>query len=430
MTSRPTAVAPQVIVLDYRTPLHPDYSSWIDGLGLPWKHVTACDRSWRPPPECALVLSRHHYHDPDAAVLDHLAREGKQGVLILADGILEYRNTWENPKVTPGVLFQPVVGHKLACLGRSQARIVESWGNTGKCEVVGAARFDRLLGRQPRRRGPGEPIRVLVMTAKNPGFTPAHIDACRRALAELARFFASRSERFAVEWRLADKVADAVGQSGALSDTTGRDLASVLQQVDAVITTPSTAMLEAMLHGLPVALLDYTSSPLYVPAAWVISCAEQIGPVLEQLAAPPEPKMLFQEAVLRDALECQTPAAPRMQELVRRMVQRVEECRARDEPVWFPSRMLEDGRDLVEPSERFDLGAAYPDHPLYSDPDRWRRLVELERLKGSIDLEVGRRIVWPIRAAAKFFPPLIRRRIGRLRRRIMGGIGRKRSSDT
>jgi hypothetical protein len=41
----------------------------------------------------------------------------------------------------------------------------------------------------------------------------------------------------------------------------------VLASVDAVISTPSTAMLEGMLQGLPVAVLDFHNRPHYVPAA-------------------------------------------------------------------------------------------------------------------------------------------------------------------
>ena len=52
-----------------------------------------------------------------------------------------------HPDIVPGSIFQPVVGHKIACLGRSQARILESWGNVGKCEIVGAPRLDRLIGK-------------------------------------------------------------------------------------------------------------------------------------------------------------------------------------------------------------------------------------------------------------------------------------------
>ncbi len=73
-----------------------------------------------------------------------LRRAVERGIptLILADGILEYRNTWEHPQLPAGSLFQPVLGHKIACLGRSQARILESWHNGNRCEVTGSPRFD------------------------------------------------------------------------------------------------------------------------------------------------------------------------------------------------------------------------------------------------------------------------------------------------
>ena len=43
---------------------------------------------------------------------------------------------------------KPLMGHKLACLGRAQARTVESWGGLGKCEIVGQPRFDEMMARE------------------------------------------------------------------------------------------------------------------------------------------------------------------------------------------------------------------------------------------------------------------------------------------
>src|SRR3990172_4206137 len=66
--------------------------------------------------------------------VDAVRQLGSRGVptLHLLDGILEWRNTWENPTFALGdepaaPFLQPSLCHKIACAGRSQARILESW---------------------------------------------------------------------------------------------------------------------------------------------------------------------------------------------------------------------------------------------------------------------------------------------------------------
>src|SRR5690606_26291803 len=106
-----------------------------------------------------LMLVSDEYYSEVSVVVTQLVRDGVP-VLHVADGVVEWRNTWENPRsLTPDAgmpLFQPIVSHKMACLGRSQIRSLESWGNLGRCELVGVPRFDRLLGRTPRNRGEGD----------------------------------------------------------------------------------------------------------------------------------------------------------------------------------------------------------------------------------------------------------------------------------
>jgi hypothetical protein len=130
-----------------------------------------------------------------------------------------------------------------------------------------------------------------------------------------------------------------------LTDTTGRDLASVLETVDAVIATPSTVLLEAMLQGVPVAVLDYHNRPHYVPAAWCITAAAHFDEIVPQLARPSEPLMLYQQSILADALECRTPATPRLVELADTMRRIAHDCLTRGARPAFPRRILADPQD-------------------------------------------------------------------------------------
>jgi len=361
------------------------YTAWLPDLRRPYTFVRDYGLDWRPPADAGIVATVQHYKSPEAPILSRLRSENRIPVLVLADGILEYRNTWQQPELPPGAIFQPALAHKVACLGRSQARQLEAWGNIGQCEVVGAPRMDRLRERGGSPRVGGS-FRLLVMTARRPAFTARQRRTVRESLADMLDWHGRRSEvsgrRVQFLWRLSDGLDEELGLAGSPRNFAKRDLIGLLQRVDAVITTPSTAMLEAMLLGVPVAVLDYTLSPQYVPAAWTITAPQHIEPILAELADPPPSKMLFQQTVLHDALECRTPAAPRMARLVEQMIEIGARCRAAGKPLRFPHRILtEQAPDVVLPEASFDLRELYPDHPVFGEMDRARLQVEIGHLR-------------------------------------------------
>ncbi|HWY77341.1 MAG TPA: methyltransferase domain-containing protein, partial [Verrucomicrobiae bacterium] len=335
---------------------HPLYSSWLPHWKLPFKALDPAIATADDLKDGAVMVTHDTYVDPGRALVSNAVARGIP-TLILADGILEYRNTWDHPQLPPGAIFQPVLGHKIACLGRSQARQLESWGNAGKCEITGSPRFDRYYGLRRRQRKADEPCRVLVMTALTPWFNEKQHRQVITALAHLKQFFSEQPSigGFGIQavWRLIRGLDRELGVSTTASDLTGRELAEVLQTVDAVVTTPSTAMLEAMMLGLPVAVLDYTNSPLYVSPAWHITAREHIADVMMELPNPPEAKMLFQETTLHDCLECSTPATPRLVGLLLAMMEFAGCAEESGKALSFPAKLLGDERQSNQRENRF-----------------------------------------------------------------------------
>ena len=141
-------------------------------------------------------------------------------------------------------------------------------------------------------------------------------------------------------WRLTKGLDAEIGVSSRASEFSGHEMAVALQQVDAVITTSSTAILEGMYFGLPVAVLDYCNTPHYVSTAWRITAPEHIAVTMAELISPAEPKLLFQETVLHDSLECDTPAAPRLIQLITGMVEQGLQAHAAGRRVEFPEAIL------------------------------------------------------------------------------------------
>lgn len=350
-----------VRVLGARPENQPVYS-WLSELKQPWEAVSEYDATWLPPADTALLVTHRHYSPIEISILRRTLAECQVPVLVLADGILEWRNTWMNPQVTPASFFQPVLGHKIACLGQAQARTITSWGNPGKCEVVGLPRLDRFLNRGSKVDPPSSEsdsslkvdsahkFRLLVMTARTPGFTPEQLEITLASLQDLKAWVESHSDmsgqQIEVTWRLTGNLADQLGVTNSLrSSDNGSEIERQLIEADAVVTTASTTLLEAALFGKPVAVLDYHGTPNYFTPAWSIRHQGDLAPVLKDLADPPLNRLLFQQQMLHDQLECQTPATPRMIRLVEAMVQCGRECRREGRALVFPEVLLAEASD-------------------------------------------------------------------------------------
>lgn len=334
----------RVIVLSGRSTFKsPIYRSWTEQIDQPLDYIQDYGPLWEPPDDTGLVVTHRHYHAPETSLLPHLVETGIP-VLVLADGILEYRNIWQNPAIKPTAVFQPVLGHKIAVIGNSQARVISSWGNSGKCEVVGLPRMDHLpliaASAPPQKKK----LSILVCTARTPGFTENQRDLIIQSLIDLRKWFEDRKvindHEFEVHWRLTKDLSKTVGVAGDVSDITGKEMAEALADSDILITTPSTTMLEGMRFGLPTVLLDYTNSPAYVPAAWSITAPSHIENVITEVVAADPAKCKFQDAILHDALECRTPAIPRLINLMESMIEIACDCQQKSKPIAFPEHIL------------------------------------------------------------------------------------------
>jgi len=337
------------------------------------------DESWEPDVfdryDVSLLLTLSN----DLWAADRCLREAKRrGIpsLFLLDGVLEFRHQWTHPwfAARGGAPFlMPVLADKIACKGWNDARRLESWGNHGKCEVVGVPRFDRYL--PPRlcpRRSAGK-RRILVASARRPWFSDEQRSAVVQSFARLREFAETRSDiefvwrvRKGLDWRLH------LPANGR--DSQHEPLEELLGQVDAVITQPSTLQLEAMLFGLPVALLDFANVPHFEPAAWRITAESQIGDTVEGLLHPSPARLSYQDECLNSSLSCLSPATPRMVKLIEDMIALGRDARARRLPLRFPDFMLP-GESSPPVSLHLDLERQYKDHPTFGNKD----LLDLQR---------------------------------------------------
>lgn len=350
------------------------YRSWLDRLEVPFEVVHDFAGDWVPPPDAGLLVTHMHYRWEEVRALRRVMESGQVPVLILADGILEYRNTFEHPELADGAVFQPIVGHKLACLGAAQARVVESWGNVGKCEIVGLPRLDSLLEQPLKPVNRSGLFRLLIATANTPAFDESQRLAVIESLSLIRQRFQQNAwvDRRPVEvtWRLTDGLDRELGLELRDEGVEPPGISETIDTHDAVIVTPSTMFLESLLKGRPTALLDFHNTPHFVPSAWMINAPKHLNSTLQELASPPEPKMLFQRMVLHDQLECHTPAAPRLFRLIDEMIACGIRCRSEGIPLAFPHRILENetlGFGRVD--RDYDLSRLFPKNRYFQQPE-------------------------------------------------------------
>ncbi len=369
----------RIVVIDKGNAVEaPLYQSWASDANRPISFFSDPDINWVPPSDTGIIVTAQQYMEPEAIIIRN-AMQSNIPVLIIADGIIEYRNTWLNPHIIPGSVFQSVAGHKIAVIGRAQARIIESWGVFGKCEIVGCPRFDPLLKQESKESlCHNSNFNILIATARTPAFTNKQKEAVLLALLDLKKWISETQQldgkSIKATWRLSDNLIKDLNLRDNPNSSLG--FAEVLQDADALITTPSTSMLEGMLCNIPVALLDYTNSPSYTPPAWSITSPTHIDSIIRELANPSEVRMLFQKMCLHDALECKSPSTPRMTRLISQMIEIGNKCRNQGNPLTFPSHILPEPSDSQNAEEHpLHLAALFPETPSVTT-------------KSSVDLQV------------------------------------------
>lgn len=168
--------------------------------------------------------------------------------LLMMDGVVEWRNTFANPLAGPEFL-RPAPVDFVCCATSDDERHLRAFGNDAT-----ATGLPRLDGLQPVERDPRGP--VLVATANTPWFSESERTALIAALGDIGREAERRS--VPIRWRLTgglDRVLGVENHAGSLR--------GAMSGTRAVISTPSTLLLEAELAGLPLGVLDPFGQPVF-----------------------------------------------------------------------------------------------------------------------------------------------------------------------
>lgn len=266
-------------------------------------------RAWLP--DVRLVVSQS-YARPEVDRWIFEARRAGKPTLLLVDGPLEWSNLHASPRLAAAgarSLFDPIIHDAVAAIGDSQSRFLAS-RNAGRGIVFTSYANRRIRTRLDRigvpaaeaadRTDSAFEFDFLVTTARRAAFDEQERAALERALCRCAealvdgghrtllRVFDERLER---AFRVRNPVAVAEA-SGPFADA--------LARARCVIGTPSSVLLEAMVHDRPTATLIFRDAPLFYPTGWLLGgFADWQASLASMLARDPE-RMGRQREIVRE----------------------------------------------------------------------------------------------------------------------------------
>lgn len=323
-----------IVILDKQGNISSLYTSWLHELKLELdvEVITDFDLNFSFPFNTSLVVSAQHYKLPEYSLLNNAMILGIP-VLILVDGILEFRNTWLRDDIIPEVLFRPVIGSKIACMGPSQVRIIEQWGNVDKCVNIGfpaITNFSRPQNEMFETISPNT-IRIGICSAKKPYFSDKEKRLfefkMERLCNKLMAFCSSKNVHFIVSWRIPEDAYKQIFISGGnFSDISTESFKEFISSQDILITQPSTVQIEGMYHKKRVVVFNLYDMPLYVNSAWIIEAnVSNLKEVLESAIEGRNEWFFYQEQCLLDALRLDGDARERLISLIKLMSREKEE---------------------------------------------------------------------------------------------------------
>lgn len=225
--------------------------------------------------------------------------------LLLVDGPLEWSNVHANPSLRrPGNeaargLFAPVIHDAVAAIGPAQARFIES-RNDGREIVTVCYSNQRIRTTMQQNREPDYDF--LVTTARTAAFSDLERRALARALSDTCVALAAAGHRSLV--RIFDERlrAEISARAPQLDYGTDGSFTETLARCRCVIGTPSSVLLEAMVHGRPTATLAFRDSPPFYSTGWLIGGFGDWNATFASMLARDPERMALQADSLRENL--------------------------------------------------------------------------------------------------------------------------------
>lgn len=256
--------------------------------------------------------------------------QGTVPTVTLQDGIVEYSHCCMKDKSFHR--YRPVATDVLLVFGERTKRIITYRSADSTVIVTGSPRFDdyhRYRGAPPAKDEP-----LLVTTANTPWYDKGSKKAFSNIFIDLLKTLADMKLTFRL--RLPDKVKkelyfsspysfNKLLKSKFLHGISSKDtpLIDDIVASSAVITTPSTVALEAMILDRPTAILQTAHYPMFLESAFHLATRESLRPVLTSLVSDDDDftdRMNFQNVIRDENVIADGRATERVVDIIKDLV--------------------------------------------------------------------------------------------------------------
>jgi len=270
-----------------------------------------------------LIVTIHSFHKK---VLDFLQEvNGKVKTLTIQDGIIEFKSS--NHRFQGNYRFRPLYSDFIACFGEQSKRILLAYGVQEKQIIItGNPRFDNIKSYNSQGKY------LLITMANRPGYGLKNTIKYYKLMESLLYWLEENEVLFKL--RLSRGVSK-IGQESIYkifdnpSDILKKyydhmpskeSLYEDLSKSYAVITTPSTVSLEAMLFNIPVVHLISDSVPINLQTIYNIYRKEDFSQIINELKNPNSFKMLNQKMILEDNISYTNNSTVKVIEIIKDLI--------------------------------------------------------------------------------------------------------------
>jgi hypothetical protein len=225
----------------------------------------------------------------------------------LQDGVIEYAHSWG--KRRSNFRYRPVLTDKIGVFGQFSKDILVSWGCpeerifiTGRPAMQS---FECLFNNTVQG---SEEYDFLIAPANAPFYDAYQEKNFIDGINDLCDFLKARQYTFLlrIKKKLFPLFHDSLHQY--FQDSSSRQgIEFTIINSKAVITTPSTVILDSFYLQKPTAILNYNNESLYLNSPWNISHKDQLEAVIEEMKCPPQSKIELQNLHLKYHLDTNSP---------------------------------------------------------------------------------------------------------------------------
>jgi hypothetical protein len=255
-----------------------------------------------------LISFDEHYCELALCIL--YAKKKNIPTLLIRDGILESRMiNFESNQSVKRNIRDYFISDIIVCLGINDKTLIESWNNYGKCVDLGSPRIDKIISKyrqnisQKSQSTFKKRKKLLIISAKSPYFSKDEKIITISSFKDLINILEKDFSWLDIHWRLTKELAAELNiKNNNFEEFSGSSLHQILSQVDLVITTPSTALIEAMLFNLPVGVLDYHKVEVLYKSLWNFSNPKLISTGIKEMVFSTAIDLEIQNKLLNEQL--------------------------------------------------------------------------------------------------------------------------------